>query len=210
MESRPERRGPDRHLVVLRLLRGIAAAALLAAAALWFGPPLLTELGLIGPTAEEYVAAADRAIVVARTYGAASTPAFQRAEAERDRARELARGGNRRQTRQAAQRAMALATDAQREALFRRTQKQRKAEVVYNDLDGQINELEKLYEAVTPGLEKAQVGQLLSVMKLTRQSAGTVFLAYENEDWDTVLRSETRAREVIASARRQLQSARRP
>ena len=63
---------------------------------------------------------------------------------------------------------------------------------------------------MTPGLEKAQVGQLLSLMKVTRQSAGTVFLAYEKEDWNGVLGGEGHARDVIAGTRKALESVRRP
>jgi hypothetical protein len=81
---------------------------------------------------------------------------------------------------------------------------------VYTDLDKQINDLEKLYSATAPGLEKEQVGELLSLMKLTRQSAGVVFLAYEQKDWDGVLGGEPHAREVIAGTRRALQSAKHP
>jgi len=103
---------------------------------------------------------------------------------------------------------MALAAEAQKQALVRRAGTQQQAEVVYNDLDRQVNDLEKLYNVVTPGLEKEQVGELLTLMKFTRQSAGTVFLAYENKDWDTVLKGEGHAREVIASTRQALQSAR--
>jgi hypothetical protein len=47
-------------------------------------------------------------------------------------------------------------------------------------------------------------------MKITRQSAGVVFLAYEQKDWNGVLGGEARAREVIAGTRHALQSAKRP
>ena len=210
METRVERRRPDRHLVALRLLRGIAIAALVISAALWVVPPVLTELGLIGPRPEELIENADRAISVARTYGAASLPDFQKAEHERDRARELVRTGETREARKAAEKASEYATEAQKQALVRRSDVHQKAVVAYNDLDKQINDLEKLYSATTPGMEKAQVGQLLSLMKATRQSAGTVFLAYEKQDWNAVLGGEAHARDVIAGTRKALESARRP
>lgn len=209
METRVERRRPDRHLVALRLLKGIAVAALVVSAALWVVPPVLTELGWIGPRPEELVQNADRAIKVARTYGAANLPDFQKAEHERDRARELARAGQGREARRAAEKATEFAIEAQKQALVRRSDVQQKAFVAYNDLDKQINDLEKLYDTVTPGLERAQVGQLLSVMKVTRQSAGTVFLAYEKQDWDGVLGGESNARDVIAGTRKILESAKR-
>jgi hypothetical protein len=210
METRVERRRPDRHLVALRLLRGIAIAALVISAALWVVPPVLTELGLIGPRPEELIENADRAITVARTYGAANLPDFQKAEHERDHARELARAGQAREARKAAEKAAEYAIEAQKQALVRRSDVQQKAVVAYNDLDKQINDLEKLYSAVTPGMEKEQVGQLLSLMKATRQSAGTVFLAYEKQDWNSVVGGEAHARDVIAGTRKALESARRP
>jgi hypothetical protein len=204
-----ERRRPDRHLVAIRLLRGIAIFALVASVLLLTVPRALTELGVIGPRPEECIEIAERAITVARSYGASNVPEFQKAEHERDRARELAQAGEGREARKAAARAQVLATEAQKQALVRQSDSQQRAYEAYNDLDRQINDLEKLYSAVTPGLEKAQVGQLLSLMKVTRQSAGTVFLAYEKQDWNGVLGGEARAREVIAGTRKALESVRR-
>ena len=210
MDTQVERRRPDRHLVALRLMRRIAILALVLTAVLWLGPLVLTEMGVMGPRPEECIATADRALAAARTYGAVSIPVFQEAEHERDRARELARAGKAREARRAAEHATVLATEAQKQALVRRSDSQQRAEVVYTDLDKQINDLEKLYSATAPGLEKQQVGQLLSLMKMTRQSAGVVFLAYEQKDWNGVLGGEARAREVIAGTRSKLQSAKRP
>jgi hypothetical protein len=191
-------------------MRRIAVLALVLSAVLWLGPLALTEMGVLGPRPEECIATADRALAAARTYGAASIPVFQKAEHERDRARELARAGKARDARRAAEQATALATEAQKQALVRRSDAQKRAEVVYTDLDKQINDLEKLYSATAPGLEKEQVADLLSLMKITRQSAGVVFLAYEQKDWNGVLGGETRAREVIAGTRQALQSVQRP
>jgi hypothetical protein len=210
MDTRVERRRPDRHLVALRLMRRIAILALVVSAGLWLVPRVLIELGLIGPSPEDCVANADRALAVARTYGAASLPIYQQAEHERDRARELVRSGPAREARRAAEQAATLAIEAQKQALVRRQDTQERAQVVYTDLDKQINDLEKLYSATAPGLEKEQVGELLSLMKVTRQSAGVVFLAYEQKDWNGVLGGEARAREVIAGTRHALEAAKRP
>ena len=210
MDTNVERRRPDRHLVALRLMRRIAILAIVLTAVLWLGPLVLTEMGVMGPRPEECIAIADRALAAARTYGAVSIPVFQKAEHERDRARELARAGKTREARRAAEQATLLATEAQKQALVRRSDSQQRAEVVYTDLDKQINDLEKLYSATAPGLEKQQVGELLSLMKMTRQSAGVVFLAYEQKDWNGVLGGEARAREVIAGTRSALQAAQRP
>jgi hypothetical protein len=210
MNTRVERRRPDRHLVALRLMRRIAILALVLSAVLWIGPRLLTELGVLGPSPEESVAIADRALAVARTYGAVSLPVYQQAVAERDRARALVGRGPARDVRRAAEKAVTLATEAQKQALVHRSESQQRAEVVYTDLDKQINDLEKLYSATAPGLEKEKVGELLSLMKVTRQSAGVVFLAYEQKDWNGVLGGEAHAREVIAGTRSALQAAKRP
>jgi hypothetical protein len=210
MESQLERRRPDRHLVAVRLMRRIAVLALVLSAVLGLGPWALRELGVLGPRPEDSIETANRAISIARTYGAASLPDFQKAEHERDRARELARSGQGREARHAAERAQAFATEAQKQALVQRSDAQQRAQVVYNDLDRQINDLERLYSAAAPGLEKEQVSELLSLMKLTRQSAGTVFLAYEQQDWNGVLGGEAHARQVIAGTRRALQAARKP
>jgi len=210
METRVERRRPDRHLVAVRLLRGIAVTALVCSLLLWVVPRVLIEMGMLGPTSEDYVEDADSAIRVARSYGAVSLPVFQKAEQERDQAREFVRTGQRREARRAAEQARADAVEAQKQALVRRSDAQQKAELVYNDLDRQINDLERLYTDVAPGVEKAQLAQLLSLMKLTRQSAGVVFLAYEQQDWPGVLKGETHARDVIATMRQALEKARRP
>jgi hypothetical protein len=80
---------------------------------------------------------------------------------------------------------------------------------VYNDLDRQINDLEKLYSAVTPGLEKEKVRELLGLMKATRQATGLVFLAHERKDFASVVANEPKARQVIAGTRATLESLRR-
>ena len=209
MDSRVERRGPGRHLVALRLLRRVAVLALVLSVVLWVVPLVLREVGVLGPGSEECVESAERALAVARTYGGATLPDYKKAEQQRDLARERARAGDRHEACRVAEHATVLATEAQKQALVGRVQTQDRAEVVYNDLDRQINDLEKMYSEVTPGLEKDEVGELLSLMKVTRQSAGVVFLAYENKDWDTVLKGEGRAREVITSTRQALQAARR-
>jgi hypothetical protein len=156
MDTHVERRRPDRHLVALRLMRRIAILALVLAAGLWIVPRVLTELGLIGPSPEDCVANADRALAVARTYGAASPPIYQQAEHERDRARELVRNGPAREARRAAEQATTLAIEAQKQALVRRQDTQERAEVVYTDLDKQINELEKLTPRRRPGWRRSR------------------------------------------------------
>jgi hypothetical protein len=209
MDERVERRGPDRQRFVLRLLRRLAAAALLLAFAIWAAPRLLVEAGLLGPTAAERVDEAARAVAIARAYGATDGPALRAAEAELARARERAAAGDERDARRAAQAATAAAIEAQRAALVARSGRAARAEAAYGDLEREINALEKLYGEVTPGLPRARVSELLSAMKATRQATGAVFLAYEQKDYGTVLAREGRAREAVAAMRRALEAARR-
>ena len=210
METRVERRRPDRQQFVLRLLRRMAVLALLLAFAIWAAPRLLLEAGLIGPTTVQAVDEATRAVAIARTYGARENIAALRiAESELAKARALAAAGEDREAKRVARHAADAAIEAQKIVLVARSERRREAKSVYDELDAEINALEKLYAEVTPGLGKAQTAQLLSLMKATRSSAGQLFLAYEQEDYDAVLERERGARDVVASTRRTLESARR-
>jgi hypothetical protein len=210
MEAGVDRRRPDRRVFVIQLLRRLTIYALAASVAIWAVPRLLVEFGVIGPTPEETIATAERALEAARTYGA--TPdiqAFAAAQKELERARALAAQGEGREARHASKQAQKLAVEAQRLALVRRDEIRHHAELIYNDLDRQINDLEKLYSAATPGLEKKQVGELLSLMKATRVATGTVFLAYEREDFPAVVDGEAKAHAAIAQMKASLEAARR-
>jgi len=210
MEARVDRRRPDRRLFVIILMRRVAVYALAASAAIWGVPKILVEFGVLGPSPDETIAAAERALEAARTYGATpDIPAFAAAQKELERARALAAQNHRREARHASKRAQDLAVEAQRAALVRRDEARTQATRIYNDLDRQVNDLEKLYSAVSPGLEKASVGELLSLMKITRMSTGVVFLAYEREDFPAVLEGEAKARGAIAQMRSRLEAARR-
>jgi hypothetical protein len=210
MEAGVDRRRPDRRVFVIQLLRRLAVYALAASVAIWAVPRLLVEFGVIGPTPEETIATAERALEAARTYGA--TPdiqAFAAAQKELERARGLAAQGKGREARHASKQAQKLAVEAQRLALVRKDEVRHHADLIYNDLDRQINDLEKLYSAATPGLEKKQVGELLSLMKATRVATGAVFLAYEREDYPAVVDGEAKAHAAIAQMKSSLEAARR-
>ena len=209
MEPPVERRRPDRQQFVLRLLRRLAALALLLAFAIWAAPRLLLEAGLVGPTTVQAVDEATRAVAIARTYGAGEDIAALRvAEAELAKARALAASGEDREAKRVARHAADAAIEAQKIVLVARSDRRLKAKSVYDDLDAEINALEKLYSDVAPALDKPRTAQLLSLMKATRASAGQLFLAYEQQDYDAVLEREERARDVVASTRRTLESAR--
>jgi len=209
MDDRVERRRPDREKFALVLLRRIAVLALVLSVALWAVPRLLVELGVMGPTAQETIDEAGRAIATARAYGGgAGLAPLKAAEDEVARARALVQQGREREARHAAHRATTSAIEAQKMALVADTEVRVQAETVYNDLDRQIIDLEKLYTEVTPGLEKEQTAELLSLMKVTRQSAGLLFLAYEQQDYGTALDREPAARRAVEKARKTLESAR--
>jgi hypothetical protein len=209
MDERVERRRPDRQQFVLRLLRRIAMLALFLAAALWAVPRGLVELGLLGPTAQERIDEAGRAIAAARAYGGgAGLAPLKDAEAGAAAARALAQQGHEREARRAAMGATASAIEAQKMALVAHTEVRQRAQGIYDDLDRQISELEKIYGEVTTGLDREQTAQLLSLMKVTRQATGALFLAHEHQDFGAVVDGEPRARQAVEAARRQLESAR--
>lgn len=210
MQTSVDRRRPDRRLFVIMLLRRVAAYALTIAVLIWAVPKFLVEFGVLGPTPDETIAAAERALEAARTYGATpDIPAFAAAEKELDRARALAARNHGRDARHASKHAQSLAVEAQRLALVRRDETRHQAELIYDDLDRQVNELEKLYSSVTPGLPKSEVGELLSLMKATRVVTGAVFLAHEREDYQGVVDGEPKARAAVAQMRARLEAARR-
>jgi len=203
-----ERRRPDRRAFVILLLRRLTIYALAASALIWAAPRLLVEFGVVGPSPDETIAAAERALEAARTYGATpDMPSFVAAQKELERARALAARSHGRDARHASKHAQDLAVEAQRQALVRQDEARQHATVIYNDLDRQINDLEKLYSSVTPGLAKAEVGELLTLMKVTRASTGAVFLAYEQEDFKSVVAGEARARAAIAQMKARLEAA---
>jgi hypothetical protein len=204
-----DRRRPDRRLFVIMLMRRVAAYALSIAVLIWAVPRFLIEFGVIGPTPDETISAAQRALDAARTYGATpDIPAFAAAQKELERARALAAQNHGRDARHAAKHAQNVAVEAQRQALVRKDEIHHQAELIYGDLDRQVNELEKLYSSVTPGLPKSEVSEMLSLMKATRVVTGAVFLAHEREDFQGVVDGDARAREAVAQMRSRLEAAR--
>ena len=205
-----ERRRPDRRVFIILLLRRLTIYALVASVLIWAVPRLLVEFGVLGPSPDETIAAAERALEAARTYGATpDMPPFAAAQNELERARSLTAQNRGRDARHASKHAQDLAIEAQRLALVRRDERRHQAELIYDDLDRQVNELEKLYSSITPGLEKTEVGELLSLMKATRVVTGTVFLAHEREDFQGVVEGETRARDAVKQMKLRLEAARR-
>jgi hypothetical protein len=180
--------------LLLHFLRRIALVALLLAAAVAFGPRILTELGLSGPEVEDVIAGAEHAVEAARIYGATEDLSrFAAAERELESARALAQRGRKREARQAARRASEQAILAQRDALLRRDAQRRQAQAVVEEADRRLNDLEKIYTQVTKGLEKRKVAELLSSMKEARQAGAGLVLAFEQDDYPKVLADQAAA-----------------
>lgn len=208
METRVERRSPDRPLFVVQLLRRVSALALCLAAAIWVLPRVLVDRGLVGPDAEETIRAATEALRVAKTYGAPdASPPLQSARRELEEARRLAAARRDRDARQAARRATAHAIAAQHRALVARAEAQAKARAVHEELEREVNDLEKRYTAVTEGMDRARTRELFSMMKATRAAAGALFLAFEQDHHERVIASEPRARDALRRAREALAAA---
>lgn len=194
--------------LLIQLLRRVAVWSLVLALLLLLGPRLLTEMGLLGPSAQEVVEAAARSLEVARTYGADEQLApFASAVRELEGARDLARRGERREARRAAARVRALANEAQRLALSRREEERRRAQAIVAEVDRILNELEDLYGAATPGRDKAQVSRLLSLMKQARRTGAALFLAYDQGNYGRVVQDERVTKEALAAARATLKNA---
>ena len=211
MGEETERRKPERRRVAVLLLRRVAILAVVASLLLWLGPRVLTELGLLGPSAQEHVAAAERTLRAAESYGAtAETPSFAEGARALLESRDLLAKGERRQARRRARRATALAIEAQRGALVESERRRRRAEAVVKEFDARINALEDRFDRVTPGLPRPAVSVLVTSMKEARQAAGAVFLAWEKGQPERVLAGEGQARAAIDAAARALEQARQP
>jgi len=195
--------------VLVSLLRRIAVGAVLASLALWIGPRVLVEMGMVGPSPEERIESGERTLLAAESYGATgATPSYGEARQSLQAARSALAQGRKRDARKEAARAGTLAIDAQRNALIESEQRRRRAEAVVKDLDARVNALEARFDQVTPGLPKPAVSPLLTSMKEARQATGAVFLAWEKGQPERVLAGEANARGAIDAAARGLDQAR--
>jgi hypothetical protein len=208
MEKPTERRSPERQPHTMALLRRLSASALALAAVILIAPRVLDYLGLIGPSAETRIAEAERAVKTAESYGAtADAPAMAAAHRELQEARRLKAAGDERGGRAAALRAVARASEAQAAALTAEGQARLRARRVVEELDEQVNQLEHLYEEVSPKLSRQTRSALLKQMRATRKSAATVFLAHDEQRWDDALAAEDEARRALAGTRAALKAA---
>jgi hypothetical protein len=195
--------------VALRFLRRASVWAVVLAALIILVPRALTEMGLLGPSPSEEVAAAQRVVDAARVYGADEGEVnLKAASAALERARRLAESGERRATRRAAAEARARGVDAQRVALALREERRRRARSIVDAVDARLNDLEDAYAQASAGKSKQALEELLSVMKTARQSGASLFLSYEQGDFARVIEGEGAATESLEQARALLEGQR--
>jgi hypothetical protein len=207
-QTAEERRSPERQRFVVQLLRRVAVLALVLAALVWAVPRLLVSRGVLGPDAAETILVASSALQTARAYGAPDgAPEMVKAREDLALARARLAAEQPLEARAAAERATGHAIAAQRAALVARSGTAERARAVYDDLDREVVELERLYGEATKDLGPSETSRLFSLMKATRVATGAVFLAYEEQDYERALGAEARAREAVAEAREQLESA---
>jgi hypothetical protein len=179
---------------MLRLLRRIAAGALVLAAVLLVVPRALFHFGVVGPSSAARVAAARQAVEVARGYGATSSVlAMATAERELASAEALLASKQYREARGAAARAQVLASEAQQAAIIGRDAMRIKAKQVIDNLDHRIDELEEIYSQKAKGVGPERARHLFSRMKHARATSALLVLAWEQQDYDTVVNGEGKA-----------------
>lgn len=197
--------------LAVELVRRLSWFAVFLALVLLALPPLLTELGLWGPTAVDQITSAERSLATARVYGGSEEEAAYRTAAGAiAQARAFLGQGHDRQARRAAQTAMEHAVEAQRAALSGRETRRRQASLAALDIDRQMNDLEKLYSQVNTSDDKETSSALVSAMKEARRKGAGVLLAVEEGDYGRALGQEAAAREALDATRRRLESLRKP
>ncbi len=195
--------------LAIQILRRVTVLAATLAVGLLVVPRVLIELGVLGPTVQDEIASASRALDAARSYGARPGDApVQTAVELLERAREIAGRGDGHEARRIAREAQARALDAQRLALATREARRRKASAAVADIDKMINGLEDLYGEITPGLDRPTVSRLLSLMKDARQTGAALVLAYEQGNYEKVVDEEQGVRDALASVQQVLQATR--
>ena len=103
--------------------------------------------------------------------------------------------------------AIAQATEAQGAALVRAADSEKRAHEVVEDLDDQVNELEGMFDQVTPDLSREQRSALVKNMREARMSAASVFLAHDEKRFADALAHEQQARSAVARTRAALEAA---
>jgi len=194
--------------LLVQFLRRLAVLALLLALVLLVVPRLFTNLGVIGPTAEDLTASAAASVEAARSYGATDDlPSFVAAQKELETARSLVQADRQREARAAARRAAEKAVVAQRDGLIHRDESRRRANAIVTEADRRLNELENLYGRAAKIVDKARVPELLSLMKGARQAGSGLVLAFEQDDYARVIAGEKAAFATLDAVRAELRKA---
>jgi hypothetical protein len=194
--------------LLVQLLRRGALLTMLLALVLLVAPRLLTNVGVIGPTAEELTASAAASLQAARTYGATDDlPSFVAAKKALEEAQAELRSGRLREARRSARRAAEKAVVAQREGLVHRDQSQRRAEAIVKEVDRRLNDLENLYGRAAKKAGKPRVAELLSLMKEARQAGSGLVLAFEQDDLGRVIAGERTVFATLDRVRDELRDA---
>jgi hypothetical protein len=187
------------------VLRRLSVYALCLAALLVVVPRVLGLLGVIGPSPVERLAAGERAVAAARSYGAdESSAALKAALLALDEARSLNARGERLASRRATDRAVDQAIAAQRQALADAELTRRRAEALVEEIDAALNGLDDLYSEVSRGLPRSEVTRLLSLIKSSRQAGAVLFLAYEQGNMGKVVAEGEAVKRQLGEARAQL------
>jgi hypothetical protein len=144
-------------------------------------------------------------VEVARAYGAtADLEAMAAAEREMASAEALHDAGRHHEARHAAERAMRLAEQAQQAAIVRTQSRRIRAKQAIEQLDHGVDELEELYNQRTRGMARPRQKELFSEMKRVRAATAALVLAWEQNDFASVLAGEPQARAIISAMRQQL------
>ena len=75
-------------------------------------------------------------------------------------------------------------------------------------VDARLNELEDLYTEASVGKSKDALAEMLSVMKVARQSGASLFLSYEQGAFARVIEGEGAAIETLERTRAVLEAQR--
>jgi hypothetical protein len=188
--------------ILVQFLRRLAIGALLVTVGLLALPRVLTDLGLLGPAADELIGNAESALAAARSYGARDDlPSFVAARKELDEARALLQARRPREARQAALRASEKAIQAQRDGLIQRDEDRRHAAAIVTEIDRRLNELERLYGRASKTVDSNRRAELLTLMKAARQAGSGLVLVYERDDFDRVIAGEKDALAALDAVR---------
>ena len=195
--------------LALELVRRMSWLALACALVLLAVPRVTTELGLWGPSVEDEIGSAERALHAAKDYGAREDePAFAAVRREIEEARRHLQQDEDWRARRSARRATEHAIEAQRVALTARETARRQSATVAVEIDRRLNDLEAVYTELAVGADKPTTSAMISVMKDARRKGASVLLAIEEGDYRRAVGQEAAAIATLDTAKQRLREAR--